>query len=45
MLIAWGDIELLGVHSFVTNPPNNANALFWCLILHLLGEFGAFFRF
>ena len=45
MLNAWGDIELLGVHSFVTNPLNKANALFWCLLLHLLGEFRAFFGF
>jgi hypothetical protein len=36
---------LPSVHGFVTNPPNKANALFWCYILHRLGEFGAIFKF
>jgi BMFP domain-containing protein YqiC len=45
MLNAWSDIELPSVPSFVTNPPNKANALFWCFILHLKGEFRAFFGF
>jgi hypothetical protein len=45
MLIAWGDIECPRVLGFVTIPPINANALYWCLILHLMGEFRAFFRF
>jgi BMFP domain-containing protein YqiC len=29
----------LGIHGFVTNPPNKAFALFWCFILHHVREF------
>jgi hypothetical protein len=45
MLIAWGDIECPAVHGFVTIPSINANALYWCVILHLMSEFWAFFGF
>ena len=45
MLIAWSDNEARGIHGFVTIPLNKANAHFWCSILHLVGEFGAFFGF
>jgi len=45
MRIAWGDNELPGNYSFFKNPSNNANALFWCLRLHPIGEFGVFLSF
>jgi hypothetical protein len=41
MLNAWGDIDGLDAHGFVTNPPNKAFALFWCLRLHHACEFRA----
>ena len=39
MLVAWSDIEGLDIHRFVTNPPIEAFALFWCLVLHYWCEF------
>jgi BMFP domain-containing protein YqiC len=45
MLIAWSDHEGRGFFGFGQIHLIKAFALFWCLILHLIGEFGAFFGF
>ena len=39
---AWSDIEGLGIHRLVTNPPIKAFALIWGFILHRMGEYCAF---
>ena len=39
MLIAWSDHDGLVAPEFRAIPLINANALFWCYILHLYCEF------
>ena len=39
---AWSDIDGLGIHRFVTNPPIEAFAPIWCLRLHYTCEFSPF---
>ena len=39
---AWSDIEGVGIHGFVTNPPNKALALIWGSIEHHMSEYWVF---
>jgi hypothetical protein len=45
MLIAWSDHEGQPFFEFLPIHLINAYALIWCLLLHLMSEFGPFIGF